>query len=284
MDFDSAPTKRTARPWPTGKGSMHPVDGLFRYHCSISLCHLFCTHMTPISGVSPWLQAPAVGVALLALPHAVLAGPGLDHGPALGPSDAFELHLLREDLEVAYDDDAGGGDLELTRVGIAFHERLNASIRGAVALGAIGVRQRDRTATADVDPTGWYLGLDFNGIWPREGALRFAAGLGWRYARADRSDEDGDESILDWHTGEVRAALVTGLTPAVDLQTGVAHKWVRGDERFRSDASTTTRFDLDDPVSGFVQLDFLTGRAGVVRFQVRGGNPQGARITFEYNY
>lgn len=234
--------------------------------------------------MNPQRHAPIIAVALLLALGSNAAGASSQQRTALTPAGAFDLHLSREDLDVDYDDDLGGSDLEITRVGIAFHEHINPSIAGAVAIGATGIRQRDRAATADVDPTGWYFGLDFQGLWPREGTLRLGAGVGWRYTRADRSDDDGNETILDWHEAEAQTALVADVQDAVDVRVGAAHQWVRGDERLRGEESTTTRFDLDRPFSGFVQLDFLTGRAGVIRFQARGGNPQGARITFEYTY
>lgn len=207
------------------------------------------------------------------------------HGNAVpGPPQAFDLHLAREDLTVDFRDDSGAGDLEVTRLGIAFHETVARGVRGAVNLGAMGVRERDREATADVDPTGWYLGLDFDGIWPADGLLRLNTGIGWRFARADRSDDDGNETHLDWHMAEARAALVTVLDPSLGLRFGAAYQWLRGDERIRGETSRTTRFDMEEPVSGYVQLDILTGRGGAIRFRAYGGNPRGARISFEVNY
>lgn len=240
--------------------------------------------MRPISGTCLRSGALLIGALVALAPTWAAADPRAGTRLAPGPVGAFDLHLAREDLTVEYRDGSPGGDLELTRVGIAFHEHIGRSVRGAVNLGATGVRQRDRPATADVDPTGWYFGLDFDGIWPQEGLLRFNAGVGWRYTRADRSDENGDETILDWHTSEARAAAILRLGPAVAVRLGAAQQWIRGDERFRADSSSTTRFDIDDPTSAFLQLDFLTGRGGAIRFQARAGNPKGARIAFEYNY
>lgn len=197
---------------------------------------------------------------------------------------AFDVHIAREDLAIDYRDDSSGGDLELTRLGFAFHEELGAGVRGGVSIGALGIRQRDREATAEVDPTGWYLALDFDGIWPREAPLGLNAGLSWRYSRADRSDEDGNETILDWNAGEFRLALVARLARSVDVRAGMAATAVRGDERFLAEESSTTRFDIEDSTSGYVQLDFHALRTGVIRFRIRGGNPRGAWIGFEHQY
>ena len=241
--------------------------------------------MATISGIFMRPLAPALVFLALVFSMDIEADARTERPTtAAGSGGAFDLHLVREDLTVEYRDSSAGGDFELTRIGVAFHEYLSETIRGGVAIGATGIRQRDRPATSEVDPTGWSFGLDFEQIWPREARLRLNTGISWRFTRADRSDDDGNETILDWHTAEARTGLVTRLTPAVAVRVGAAYKWVRGDERFRGDESTTTRFHLDDPLSGFVQLDFRTSREGVIRFHARGGNPTGARILFEYNY
>lgn len=228
-----------------------------------------------------------VGAILLSGPTAADVGGRFattDRAAVHGPPGAFDVHLAREDLAVEYRDGSDGGDLELTHVGIAFHETLGDAVRGTVAAGGLGIRQHGREPTAAVDPTGWYLGLDFAGTWPTEGRVRLDAGLGWHYSRADRSDEEGNETILDWHTGEARAALVMGLTPAIGMRLGAAAMAVNGDERFLAEGSSTTRFDLDETTSAYLQLDFLTSDGGAIRFRVRGGNPRGAWIAFERNY
>lgn len=199
------------------------------------------------------------------------------------PATAFDLHIERRELDITYDDGSRGDDLEITQLGIAFHERLSRSVRGTLSLGGTSINQSDRAAIDEVDPSGWFAGLDFVGSWPQTSRIRFAAGGQWQYSEADDT-EDGVETVIDWHMAELRSALIADLTPTVSVRLGAAHRWVDGDEEFAAASPSTTGFELDRRWSGYLQLDFMTAPDGAIRFQARGGNPAGARIAFERQY
>lgn len=229
------------------------------------------------------MHPPRLAIPLLLLALAFpLSGAAQRFSPGQSAA-AFDLHIERRELDVAYDDGSSGADLEITQLGIAFHERLSRSVRGTVSLGGTSVKQADRAALDAADPTGWFAGLDFVGSWPRTSRIRFAAGGQWQYSDADDTAE-GVETVIDWHMAELRSAVIADLSPAVSLRLGAAQRWLDGDEEFDAASPSTTGFDLDRRWSGYLQLDFMTAPDGTIRFQARGGNPAGVRIAFERQY
>jgi len=246
--------------------------------------------MYPTSSVLTRSPPPSVGAAALALlvlaaPVAADAASRSRLATGLHPDGAFDLHLAREDLDVDYADGSGGDALEITRLGVAFHEDLGGGVRGAIRAGGLALRQSGRAATAEADPEGGYVGLAFAGMWPAAGRLRFNPRVGWHYASADDT-ENGNETTIDWHALELRLSAVVELSHFLALRGGIAGTFIDGEERFELDDSTTVRadFDTEDALSGVLQLDFHTGDGGFVRFRVRGGNPRGAMIIFERNF
>ena len=198
-------------------------------------------------------------------------------------SGAFDLHVVREDLEADYDDGADAETLRLRRLGISFYEALGDSSRAGVRLGRIGLGQSGRAATEGFDPVGYYAELDFAGAWPADGRLQAAFGASWRYASVSDSDETTEVEI-DWETLELRPALRLALTPRVALALGASAIEVDGSERVRAATRRTTDFSADESGGAFLELDYLPARDDRISLRLRGGNPEGLSLTFAHRY
>jgi len=206
---------------------------------------------------------------------------------AIGVPDvngAFDLHIVREDLDVAYADDSGGGPLALRRIGISFYERIDDASRMGVRIGGAGLTQTDRPSTAGLDPSGYYGELEFQGAWPAEGRLRFALDASWRYTRVDARDNADNPTVLGWQTFDLRPGLLFGITPRIAGRVGASGLFVDGSERVSSPDRQTVDFEADGRTGAFAGLDFY-GRGGdVVHLRLRGGNPEGIYVSFEQRY
>lgn len=247
--------------------------------------------MSPRS--SSRVRHPAQGLALtLAV---ALTAPAAEAGtavygrisgiPAPAAGSAFDLHLAREDLELRYSDGTPGDPMEASRIGVSFYEPLGSGARMGVRLGRLGVSQSGRAATAAVDPTGYFIGLDLDASWPRQARLRASLGATWRYAVADASDEEDNETRLEWQAAELRPAVLLGLTRRVAARVGAAYTVIDGDERRRGPAANaSTDFREDGRTSLFVALELYPAPDDVVTLRFRSDQAAGVYIGFEHRY
>lgn len=243
--------------------------------------------MYAISGRRQTLRAQALG--LLAVLCLLPPSAGADRvqvrasGAFHPDTNAFDLHVVREDLEADYDDTDATEILRLRRVGISFHENLNDSIRIGVRLGYAGFTQSGRASTAGFDPTGYFGELDLEGGWPANSRFRAALGASWRYTSVDTADETTEVS-LDWQTLELRPGLRAALTPKLQLMLGVSATAVDGSERVTGTTRTTTDFSEEKGEGAFAILEYHRDDRDVVALRLRSGNPQGLYFAFEHRF
>lgn len=243
--------------------------------------------MHAISGSRQVLRAQALGLLAVfcLLPPAaaadrfqVRAG-----GTGYGETNAFDLHIVREDLEADYDDTGTTETLRLRRVGISFHEDLGASSRIGLRLGYAGFTQSGRANTAGFDPAGYFGELDFEGGWPADSRFQAALGASWRYTSVDDRDET-TEVETDWETLELRPGVRAALTPKLQLMLGVTATAIDGSERVLGTTRTTTDFSEEDSAGAFAVLEYHRNDRDMVALRLRGGNPEGLYIAFENRF
>lgn len=243
--------------------------------------------MYAISGSRQALCAQALGLlaVLCLLPPSAAADRLQVRAVGVGHSDTstFDLHIVREDLEADYDDTDTTETLRLRRVGISFHEDLNASSRIGLRLGYAGFTQSGRTTTAGFDPAGYFAELDFEGGWPADSRFQAALGASWRYTSVDDTDET-TEVALDWETLELRPGLRAALTPKLRLMLGVSATAVDGSERILGTTRATTDFSEEDSAGAFAVLAYRRDDRDRVSLRLRGGNPEGLYIAFEHRF
>lgn len=246
--------------------------------------------MNAISGVCRDLRTHALGLlAVLCLfpPGAVADRVQARASGFVGFPDtsAFDLHIVREDLEVDYDDTGAAGTLRLRRVGISFYETLEPATRVGARLGYAGFTQSDRMTTAGFDPSGYFGELEFEGGWPAGGRFQAFLGASWRYTSVDDTDADGTTEVsLDWQTLELRPALRVVLTRKLRLALGASATAVDGTERIQTATRSTTDFSQRDGEGAFLTLEYHRDDRDVIALRLRDGNPQGLYVAFEHRY
>lgn len=248
--------------------------------------------MYAISGSRHALRAQALG--LLAVLCLLPPPAGADRfqvrasGIGFPDTNAFDLHIVREDLDADYDDTDSTATLRLRRVGLSFHENLNDSSRIGVRLGHAGFTQSGRETTAGFGPTGYFAELDFDGRWPAGSRIQAAFGVSWRYTSVNEVDDaDADETTevsLDWETLELRPGLRAALTPKLQLMLGAGITAVDGSERVSGTTRTTTDFSEADSEGAFVMLEYHRDDRDVIALRLRSGNPEGLYIAFEHRF
>lgn len=245
--------------------------------------------MYAISGSRPALRAQALG--LLAVLCLLPPSAGADRfqvrasGVMYPGTNAFDLHVVREDLEVDYDDTGTTDSLRLRRVGISFYENLNASSRLGLRLGYAGFTQSGRASTAGFDPAGYFAELDFEGAWPADSRFQAALGASWRYTSVDDAEEDDSTEVaLDWETLELRPGLRAALTSKLSLTLGAGFTAVDGSERVLGATRTTTDFSEGDSEGAFAVLEYHRDDRDRVSLRLRSGNPEGLYIAFEHRF
>lgn len=208
----------------------------------------------------------------------------LEGWPAPAAGNAFGLHLETGELDVDYDDDRGGGPLEVDRAGIEWFEPLGAGTRLGFALGRQRLDQNGRAATAGITLHGHYGTLRFDGGWSVVGehvGVEISADL--RYGEVDGA-AGADETELEWLSLALRPAVVARLGDVVDVRGGLRARWLDGDERTRGPGGRGTGFDQDGVAGVFGGLTIHTGDTGRIHLRVDGGPASGGRITFERRY
>jgi len=204
--------------------------------------------------------------------------------PSPEEGTAFDAHIAREDLAVAYADGSAGGDLELGRVGVSFHERLAPSTRMGIRLGGAALDQSGRPETAGLDLGGYYVALAFASGWRATHLAAFDLRADLRYTAVRDETDNGHRTELEWLAFDLRPAL--RLTPAdnVSVRIGPSAIAVDGNEDVEAPPEATTGFDADGRVGAFAAVDLYTDDGGVVTLRGRGGNPAGISIRFERRY
>ena len=114
--------------------------------------------------------------------------------------------------------------------------------------------------------------------------MRFTLDASWRYTEVDDTNADDDEVELDWHTVDVRPGIFVGVTSRLALRFGASAIAVDGDERVRGPNAATTGFDADGTGGGFAALRYHWPNGDVIDFRLRGGNPEGAYLSFEHRF
>ncbi len=197
---------------------------------------------------------------------------------------AFDLHLAREDLAVDYADDSGGGDLELGRLGVSFHERLAPGTRMGIRLGGAGLDQADRSQTAGLDLDGYYGELAFAGALSATDGVGLDLRASLRYTAVRHENDSDERTEIEWLTFDVRPALRLTPSDAVSVRIGPSATAVDGSEDVDAPAAATTPFNADGRIGAFAAVDLYTGDGGVVTLRGHGGNPAGVYVRFERRY
>lgn len=197
--------------------------------------------------------------------------------------NAFDLHIVANDLELDYDDAADSETLRLRTIGIGLYERLGDSSRIGVRLGRTGFDQSGRAATEGRDPSGYFAELVFGGMWPGASRIRAALDAGWRYTSVEATDDTGSVE-LDWQTLELRPALWMALSERVVVRIGTSAIAVDGSERLNETTRRTVDFEAAESAGGFLALEYHRRDGDVVSIGLRGGNPAGLHVAFEHRY
>lgn len=204
--------------------------------------------------------------------------------PALAPGVAFALHGAREDIALAYGPDADSETLQTRLLGLTLSEAVGERTRLGLRLGRLWTSQSGRAATDGIDPDGHYINLALGTHRPLASGIQVTFDASWRYAVAEASDND-TERRLEWQTLTLRPALRFPLRERAALRAGASLVALDGDERLREpEGSTTTGFESDGHVGGFLALEFLPRPADVVTFRVEGGPRSGVFVSFEHRY
>lgn len=247
---------------------MHPRYRALRLPCPHRLCAL--------------LAAAAVLVHVDATAGTRVQARGalaLDPAPGLG----FNLHVERQDVDVAYDDGSGGDRLEVGRIGIAWFERPMRGLRLGLEGGWQEIQQSGRAVTGGLELRGYYAAFEAGAGWPLGRRLRLE--LVGRLGYAEVDDGTAPNVEIDWWSATVRPAVAVRLHRAVTLRAGARAHWLDGDERVSGAGGARTTGLAEDAVAGgFVDVTYHTGDGGRVGLRADAGPVRGFRLVFERRY
>lgn len=196
----------------------------------------------------------------------------------------FSLRLHGERIDVQFDDEAQGRQLEHYSLGFSVAEPVTEQLRLRLYGGNSGVNIDGRTDFDGRDPSGHFLGIGAE--W------QIPAGTAWQLegeatlARHEVSERlsDGDRLELDWN----RAALSLGVAfvGAARWQLSAGGYLLAIDGKTQRSGTLNSSSDMEhDSDSGvWTRLKLIVGRSGIVAFDLRGGAQNSFSVTFQRQY
>ena len=201
----------------------------------------------------------------------------------LVPNTAFALgdgiRVSIEESEVDWSFDSGTREARITRLGFEYEERLDTGSLLGFGLGYSDISLRREGNNPSKSLTGEYLELFLRHPFELSDNLSLLTRFNYRYNTADGTDDD-ETADIDWS----EISLATGLALRFShfrFTPFARFHYLDGD--FDSDTGGGT-FDIDDPASVGVRLDYFTEPTAYVRLTVESGDYSGIYFTFAREY
>lgn len=198
--------------------------------------------------------------------------------PAL--SDLTGIRAIVEESEIDLNFEDGQREARITRLGIEIEQKLQTGSYLGGSFGyLIDVNLRGDSDSESRGFDGEYLEVFLHHPFSVTDNLTFLTRLDYRYNSGNDNDED-DPAEVDWS----EVGLQFGLRYRFShfrLTPYARYNYLDGDV----DAdSGNESFDIDDPVTGGIHLDYFTEETSFVRLSLESGGYSGFYLTFAAQY
>lgn len=168
---------------------------------------------------------------------------------------------------------------QLNFLSLQIEEKTEGDLRIGARLGQMSARVVGNTAaeTLKFDPQ--FIGVYLRLPAALTDSIELHGQLNLSYYTGRDSDDDNPVDI-DWNEIELQLGASWRIG-RVRIMPFVTYSDVDGDV---SDNSGTRVFELEDPLSGGVGLDYFTDRTAFVRLEIYTGNRSGGYLTFARRY
>lgn len=221
------------------------------------------------------------GIAALVMPTlAIAAGP-----PPVSTDERsldFALQLAKTKTVVEYANGTSA-DTTIQWIGITWYERFTPRFELGLYGGHAFLTQTGNTATAGLEPDGYYAGIGVRGVLLETSALQLFVHTTYTYQRA-KHDGNGQSVTLAWD--EPRVQLGVALAPVGRLRVYGGAMWgtIDGQERATGASARTTDFERHNRSGGFFGFDLAVERDGYIGIEAHPGFERGGEIYFKKRF
>ncbi|HKQ29779.1 MAG TPA: hypothetical protein VJS66_00720 [Burkholderiales bacterium] len=195
----------------------------------------------------------------------------------------FALSAGKTETEFTYTG-AAIVDTTVEFVELSWYERIYAGVDIGLHLGKTFLSQTNRAATAGLDPNGTHIGVGVRALFLGTSPIQPFVHALYYYRRVEETD--GSDSVtLAWHEPRLRLGITMAPWGPLRVYAGADWSAVDGSERVSGTMSSTTDFERDGSVSGFLGLDFTIDATGFIGVEAHTGDAgNGVGIYFKRRY
>ena len=211
---------------------------------------------------------------------AMAAGP-----PPISTDDKsldFALQFAKAKTVFTYSNGVSA-DTTLQWIGITWYERFAPRFELGLYGGRALLTQTGNTATAGLEPHGYYAGFGFRAVLLETSALQLFLHATYTYQRVEQ-DNNGQSITLLWD--EPRVQLGAAFAPIGRLRVFGGGAWgsLEGQERVTGALAQTRDFERRGRSGGFFGLDLAVERDGYIGIEARSGIERGGEIFFKKRF
>lgn len=194
----------------------------------------------------------------------------------------FAVSLGKTKTEFTYAD-TGVVNTRFEFIEVNWYERVYDSFYIGLHVGKTFLSQTGRSVTAGTDLDGTHVGVGIRAAFFQTSWIQPFVHATYLYRRVER--DNGESVTLSWHEPQIRLGVTTAPWGPLRVYGGANWTSVDGSERHRGTVSSTTDFERDGSVSGFLGVDLTVDTTGAVGVEAYSGDVgNGIEIYFKRRY
>jgi hypothetical protein len=194
----------------------------------------------------------------------------------------FALSLGKTKTEFTYAD-TGIVDTTVEYIELSWYERVYAGIDIGLHVGRTFLSQTGRVTTLGAEPDGFQAGIGLRAVFFQTSPIQPFVHALYMYRRVKR--DDSEPVTLSWHEPQMRLGVSTAPWGPLRVYGGANWSAVDGREQSRGTVTSTTDFERDSGVSGFIGFDFTVEPTGFIGVEAHAGDAgRGIEIYFKRQY
>lgn len=193
----------------------------------------------------------------------------------------FNVHLQSVSSDWHYDNNKRRS--RIGRAGFGWSETLNSYLSGGLLLGYLDLSQADNPVNAGQFSSGYYSGLQLDGMIIDADYLSLKLNLSFLYNSTQ--NYDGDQRINNvWMQSQATLAAKIPFGERIGIRLAANIYNISGEQRNSGPVSGVNRFSDDISTGYSAGIDVVVDRGASIGFDWLAGNREGGRIYFRRRF